>query len=52
MTKQSDDVEAIRQLVQDWHGGWQNSDIAALLALFTDEPKESGSIEIKQAFLV
>lgn len=38
MTKQRDDVEAIKQLVQDWHAGWENSDTEALLALFTDAP--------------
>ncbi len=39
MTKQQrEDVEAIRQLVQCWHNGWQNSDIDALLVLFTDDP--------------
>lgn len=38
MTKQNDDVKAIRQLVQDWHNGWQDSDIESILSLFTDEP--------------
>lgn len=38
MTKQSDDVEAIKELVQDWHAGWENSDSEALIALFTDDP--------------
>jgi uncharacterized protein (TIGR02246 family) len=38
MANQSDDVAAIKQLVQDWHAGWQDSDVEALLALFTDDP--------------
>ena len=38
MTKQSDDIVAIKQLVQDWHAGWLNSDIEGLLALFTNDP--------------
>jgi len=37
MTKPSVEVGAIKQLMQDWHTGWQNSDIDALLALFTDD---------------
>jgi len=38
MTKQSDDIKAIRQLVQDWHSDWQNSDIESILSLFTEDP--------------
>jgi len=37
MTKPSVEVGAIEQLMQEWHAGWQNSDIEALLALFTDD---------------
>lgn len=36
MTKQSDDVEAVKQMLQAWHAGCQNSDIYALLALYED----------------
>lgn len=38
MTKLNDDVETIKKLVQNWHAGWENSDIEALLSLFTDDP--------------
>jgi uncharacterized protein (TIGR02246 family) len=38
MKKQREDVEAVNQLLQSWHKGWENSDINALLGLFTDDP--------------
>ncbi len=38
MADQSDDVKAIRQLVHDWHDGWQNSDIESILSLFAEYP--------------
>jgi len=37
MTQPGDEVRAIEQLMQEWHAGWQNSDIETLLALFTDD---------------
>lgn len=33
----SDDITAIKELLQAWHNGWQTSDIEALLALFTED---------------
>lgn len=38
MTKKSDDIKAIREIVQAWHDGWQASDIESILSLFTDDP--------------
>jgi uncharacterized protein (TIGR02246 family) len=38
MTKQRDDVEAIKQLALDWNAGWDNSDTEALLSLYADDP--------------
>ncbi len=37
MTKQQD-LDAIRQLLQDWHAGWLAGDAETLLALLTDDP--------------
>lgn len=38
MTNLSDDVEAIKQLAEDWHVGWENSDTEAILSLFVVDP--------------
>lgn len=38
MSNKSEDIAAIRQLVEDWGTGWQSSDPEALLSLLTDEP--------------
>lgn len=37
MNSTSDEIAAIKQLVQAWHNGWQTSDIEVLLALFTED---------------
>ena len=38
MSKQPEDIAAIRQLVEDWHDGWLTGDPETLLALLSDEP--------------
>lgn len=38
MTSPSEDLVAIRQLAEDWRTGWDRSDTAALLALYTSDP--------------
>jgi uncharacterized protein (TIGR02246 family) len=38
MTDQSDDVNAIRQLAENWRSGWLAGDTDALLALYADDP--------------
>ena len=38
MTKQIEDICAIRQLAADWLSGWLSGDADALLSLYADEP--------------
>lgn len=38
MNKSGNDIEAIKQLAEDWHAGWENSDTEVLLALYADDP--------------
>lgn len=38
MTGQSKDIEAIRQLAEDWRSGWLAGDADALLSLYADDP--------------
>ena len=38
MTRLTEDIDAIKQLVEDWHAGWLASDIEALLSLYADDP--------------
>jgi uncharacterized protein (TIGR02246 family) len=38
MTKQSEDIAAIKQLAEDWRSGWLAGDTDALLALYADDP--------------
>lgn len=38
MTKQSEDIEAIKQLAEDWRSGWLAGDADALLSLYADDP--------------
>lgn len=38
MTKQSEDIDAIKQLAEDWRAGWLAGDADALLALYADDP--------------
>ena len=38
MSKQPEDIAAIRQLAKDWHAGWLSGDYEALLGLLSDEP--------------
>jgi uncharacterized protein (TIGR02246 family) len=38
MTKQSEDVAAIKKLAKDWNTGWDCGDTKALLSLFTNDP--------------
>lgn len=38
MTDQSSDVNAIRQLAEEWRSGWLAGDTDALLALYADDP--------------
>lgn len=38
MTKENQDIEAIRQLAADWRSGWLAGDADLLLSLYTDEP--------------
>ncbi len=37
-TGQSNDIDAIRRLEEDWRTGWLAGDTDALLALFADDP--------------
>lgn len=38
MTKQSEDMAAIKQLAEDWRSGWLAGDADALIALYADDP--------------
>lgn len=38
MAKQSEDIDAIKQLAEDWRAGWIAGDTGALLALYADDP--------------
>lgn len=38
MTRQSEDVAAIRKLAKDWSTGWDRGDTEALLSLYTNDP--------------
>jgi uncharacterized protein (TIGR02246 family) len=38
MSKQLEDIAAIRQLAEDWSAGWLSGDPETLLALLSDEP--------------
>ena len=38
MTRQSEDVTAIKKLAKDWNTGWDHSDTEALLSLYTTDP--------------
>ena len=38
MTKQSEDIAAIKQLAEEWRAGWLAGDADALLALYADDP--------------
>lgn len=38
MIKQNEDIDAIRQLAEDWRDGWLAGDADALLALYADDP--------------
>ncbi len=38
MTRQSEEVVAIKKLAKDWSTGWNSSDTEALLSLYTDDP--------------
>lgn len=38
MTRQSKDIEEIRQLAEDWRSGWLAGDADALLSLYADDP--------------
>jgi uncharacterized protein (TIGR02246 family) len=38
MTTHAEDLAAIRQLAEEWHAGWQASDVEALLALYAEDP--------------
>ncbi|MHC4132879.1 MAG: YybH family protein [Planctomycetota bacterium] len=38
MSKQPEDIAAIRQLAEDWRGGWLAGDAETLVALLSDEP--------------
>jgi uncharacterized protein (TIGR02246 family) len=38
MTKQSEDIDAIKKLAEDWRAGWLAGDADALLALYADDP--------------
>jgi len=38
MSKQSDDIDAIKQLAEDWRSGWLAGDADALLSLYADDP--------------
>ncbi len=38
MTTQGKDIDAIKQLAEDWRSGWLAGDAEALLALYADDP--------------
>jgi len=38
MTRQSEDIDAIKQLAEDWRSGWLAGDTDALLSLYADKP--------------
>ena len=38
MSKQPEDIAAIKQLAEDWSAGWLTGDHETLLALLTDDP--------------
>jgi len=38
MSKQPEDIAAIKQLAEDWRAGWLSGDPETLLALLSDEP--------------
>ena len=38
MSEQTQDIEAIRQLAQDWRSGWLAGDAEFLLSLYADDP--------------
>ena len=38
MSKQTEDIAAIKQLAKDWRAGWLSGDHETLLALLSDEP--------------
>jgi len=38
MPKQSVDMDAIKQLAEDWRSGWLAGDAEALLSLYADDP--------------
>ena len=38
MTKPNEDIEAIKQLAEDWRSGWLAGDADLLLSLYADEP--------------
>jgi uncharacterized protein (TIGR02246 family) len=38
MSKQAEDIAAIRQLAKDWQAGWLSGDHEALVGLLSDEP--------------
>ncbi len=38
MTSQDKDIDAIKQLAEDWRSGWLAGDAEALLALYADDP--------------
>ena len=38
MTKESEAIEAIRQLAADWRAGWLAGDVDLLLSLYADDP--------------
>lgn len=38
MAGQSEDIDAIRQLAEDWRAGWLAGDADALVSLYADEP--------------
>ena len=38
MTRQSADIDAIKQLAEDWRSGWLAGDADALLSLYAEDP--------------
>jgi uncharacterized protein (TIGR02246 family) len=38
MGRQSGDIDAIKQLAEDWRSSWLAGDVEALLALYADDP--------------
>ncbi len=38
MSKQDEDIAAVKQLMEDWGAGWSAGDADALVALLADEP--------------